>query len=123
MGRRSFSQKDRARIFAANNGVCHLCNGAITVGDAWEIEHVIAWELTRDDSDENLRPAHIKCHKIKTHTEDRPAINKAKRREAAHLGVKRPKKKLQGRGFAKTDKPKRVEKSPLPPLQLYTRMR
>lgn len=98
MARKRFSDKDRARIFADNNGVCHLCKQKIDgVREAWEIEHVIAWELTRDDSDGNLRPAHIDCHKRKTHTQDRPAINEAKRREAKHTGVKRPSSSLATR--------------------------
>lgn len=102
MPRRRFNDKDRARIFAANNGCCHICGGKIDgVREAWEIEHVIAWELTRDDSDENLRPAHIACHKIKTHKQDRPAINKAKRREAKYLGVTRPKQSIRSKDFAK----------------------
>lgn len=95
MARRRFTDKDRTRIFAANNGCCHLCKGKIDgVREAWEVEHVIAWELTRDDSDENLRPAHIHCHKTKTHKQDRPAINEAKRREAKFQGVKRPKQTI-----------------------------
>lgn len=95
MARKHFTDKDRARIFAANNGCCHLCEQKIDgVREAWEIEHVIAWELTRDDSDDNLRPAHIACHKRKTHEQDRPAINQAKRREAKHLGIKRPKGRI-----------------------------
>jgi len=93
MPRKRFTDKDRARIFAAAGGVCHICNLKIDgTSQAWEIEHVIAWELTRDDSDDNLRPAHkLVCHQTKTHKQDRPAINQAKRREAKHNGVKRPK--------------------------------
>jgi len=112
MARRRFTDKDRARIFANNNGVCHLCNQKIDgVREAWEIEHVIAWELTRDDSDGNLRPAHIVCHKRKTHEQDRLVINEAKRREAKHTGVKRTSSSL-----ATKDKraPKRLMKQ-LPP--------
>jgi len=112
MARKRFSDKDRARIFADNNGICHLCKQKIDgVREAWEIEHVIAWELTRDDSDGNLRPAHIRCHKNKTHKQDRPAINEAKRREAKHTGLSRPSSKLATR-----DKraPKRLTKA-LPP--------
>lgn len=119
MARRSFSKKDRARIFASAGGICHLCSGAITVGEAWEVEHVIAWELTRDDSDENLRPAHIKCHREKTHKQDRPAIQKAKDREAKHLGTKRPAGKLKGRGFPSPDKPERITKQLPPRRPLY----
>lgn len=112
MGRRSFSTKDRARIFAAHKGVCHLCEGAIGVGEAWEVEHVIAWELTRDDSDENLRPAHIKCHREKTHKQDRPAIRKAQNREAKHTGAKRPAGNMKGRGFPKPPPKERKQQPP-----------
>lgn len=112
MARRRFTDKDRARIFAAAKGTCHLCKQKIDgVREAWEIEHVIAWELTRDDSDENLRPAHIDCHKQKTHKQDRPAINEAKRREAKHTGIRRPSSKLATRDKSA---PKRLTKQ-LPP--------
>jgi len=121
MGRRRFTDKDRARIFAANNGCCHLCGGKIDgVREAWEIEHVIAWELTRDDSDENLKPAHVACHKDKTHKQDRPAINKAKRREAKFQGIKRPAGKMRSAPFPTTTKAaKRQPKPSLPPRQMY----
>jgi 5-methylcytosine-specific restriction endonuclease McrA len=110
MARRRFTDKDRARIFASNNGCCHLCGGKIDgVREAWEIEHVIAWELTRDDSDENLRPAHIGCHKTKTHKQDRPAINEAKRREARHQGIKRPKQSIPS-----APKPAKPAPKPMP---------
>lgn len=108
MARKRFNDKDRTRIFAANKGCCHICNEKIDgVRDPWEIEHVIAWELTRDDSDDNLRPAHIACHKLKTHGQDRPAINEANRRSAKHNGASRPSSKL-----ATKDKrePKRLTK-------------
>lgn len=116
MARKRFTDKDRARIFAANQGVCHICGDRIDgIREAWEIEHVIAWELTRDDSDDNLRPAHIVCHKRKTHNQDRPAISRAKRREARFTGVKRPKQSIPSR-----PKPeKRPAKLSLPPRQLF----
>lgn len=124
MSRRSFSQKDRARIFAASGGVCHLCKGQIQVGEAWEVEHVIAYALTRDNSDENLRPAHKKCHETKTRQQDVPAIAKAKRREANHSGAARPAGRLQSAPFAKTDKAaaraeRAAGKPPLAPKQMF----
>jgi len=120
MARKRFTVKDRARIFAANDGCCHLCGGKIDgVREAWEVEHVIAWELTRDDSDSNLRPAHKDCHKRKTHKEDRPAINQAKRREAKHNGAKQPAGQMKGRGFPPTDKPARTAKPSLPPRRMF----
>ena len=105
MARRSFSAKDRARIFAANNGVCHICVGAISVGEAWEIEHVIPWALTRDDSDGNLRPAHKKCHRESKTGKDVADIARAKRREARHTGAIKP-----TGSFPKRSKPARETK-------------
>ena len=90
MPRKRFSRKERVRLFELRNGICHLCEGKIQVGQAWHIEHLIAWELTRDDSDDNLRLAHVKCHKPKT-AEDVRAIRKADRQRAKHVGVKKPK--------------------------------
>lgn len=87
MARKRFNRNDRERILDANDRRCHICNGKINDDEGWEIEHVIPWKLTRDDRDSNLRPAHIKCHKRKTHKFDRPAINKAERMRAKHLGT------------------------------------
>lgn len=102
MSRRSFSRKDRARIFALGKGCCHLCSGKIGVGEAWEVEHLIPWAISRDDSDDNLRPAHKKCHAPKT-VEDVGVIAKLKRIEAKHNGSwPRSKAKIKSRGFAST---------------------
>lgn len=106
MARRSFSTKDRTRIFAANSGICHLCAGKISIGEAWEVEHVIPYALTRDNSDENLRPAHKRCHEVKTRQDDVPAIAKAKRREAKHTGAKQPKGQWAKRNKAPRPEPK-----------------
>ena len=78
--RKSFSKKDRARLFGLYAGQCYLCNGAIDgTREAYEIEHVIPWALTQDDSDDNLRLAHVKCHKAKTHGPERAMLNKTER--------------------------------------------
>lgn len=115
--RRSFSTKDRARIFGANRGICHICEGAISVGEAWEIEHVIPWALTRDDSDGNLRPAHKKCHRDHKTKKDVADIAEAKRREAKHLGMRKAKKApIRSAPFPKPDKTARIDKSVLAPL-------
>lgn len=100
--RKSFSKKDRARIFTANSGICHLCDGKINGAvEAWEIEHVIPYALTQDDSDDNLRPAHVKCHRVKT-ADDRQIIAKAERRRAKHDGTwVKSKAKIPSRPFPK----------------------
>ena len=92
--RHSISRKDRARLFSLYAGECYLCNGKIGPAEAWEIEHVIPWELTRDDSDDNLRLAHKKCHAAKTANDIR-AIRKADRNRDKHNGTFKP----SGRGF------------------------
>lgn len=103
MSRKKFSTRERVRIFELNKGCCHLCSQKIQVGEAWELEHVTPWELTRDDSDDNVKPAHKHCHKTKT-ADDVRAIRKADRIKAKHLGIKKPstfsakfKKRIDGR--------------------------
>lgn len=101
MSRKSFSRKDRVRLFDLHGGKCHLCDQKIKVGDAWDLEHIVPWELTRDDSDENVKPAHKSCHKIKT-ADDVAAIRKADRVRAKHMGAwPKSKAKIQSRGFPK----------------------
>jgi 5-methylcytosine-specific restriction endonuclease McrA len=103
IARRRLSTADRVRIFQASAGLCHICGGKIHVGEAWDVSHEIPLELCGADDDTNMRPAHRKCHRIRTSETDIPDIARAKRREAKHLGakVKRPwhptkKRKLNG---------------------------
>jgi 5-methylcytosine-specific restriction protein A len=101
MARKSFSRKERVRLFDLHGGACHLCQQKIKVGEAWDLEHIVPWELTRDDSDDNVKPAHKSCHKVKT-ADDVAAIRKADRIRAKHLGAwPKSKAKLQSRGFPK----------------------
>lgn len=87
--RRSRTVLQRAAIFDAHNGICHICGCKIDgTREAWELEHIVAYALTRDDSDENLAPAHVKCHRTKTDT-DVKAIAKSKRIAAKHNGAKK----------------------------------
>jgi len=93
--RRSMTPLRRARIFDAHSGTCHLCGQKIAVGEAWEAEHIIALEISGDDSDANLAPAHVACHRAKT-ADDAGRIAKARRVRAKHIGAHRPKATLPG---------------------------
>ena len=74
-----------------------MCGNKIdAVKEGYELEHVIPFAMTGDDSDTNLRPVHKICHAGKT-KDDVAAIAKAKRIQAKHLG--RPKSKWPSRPF------------------------
>lgn len=105
MARKHFSRKERVRIFDLNTGKCHLCGEKIRVGDAWDLEHVVPWSLTRDDSDDNVKPAHKSCHKEKT-ADDVAAIRKADRVRAKFIGAwPKSKNPIRSAGFRKTRQP------------------
>lgn len=115
--RRRISTRERMEIFTREKGICHLCQGAIAPGVAWDISHDIPLELGGDDHGPNLKIAHRNtCHREHTRKVDVPAIAKAKRREAAYLGAKQPSGKLQGPQFPK--KPAREPKAQLPRTQV-----
>lgn len=100
--RKRWSAKARLRIFLAHEGRCHVCRGRISVGEAWELDHVVALALGGDDEEHNLAPAHKKgCHASKTAKEDVPAIARAKRRQIQHLGASAPKRPIRSAGFQK----------------------
>jgi len=95
--RRSVSTRDRARLFAMHGGLCHICGEKIDgTREKWEVEHVIPWAYSRDDSDENRRPAHVHCHKEKT-VKDRRDIDKVERMRMKHIGAWRSKSPMQTR--------------------------
>lgn len=95
MAKRSMTPLRRARIFDAHGGVCHLCGQKIQVGEAWDVEHIVALEISGDDSDDNLAPAHRSCHRTKT-KQDAGDIAKCRRVHAKHVGAWESKTPLPG---------------------------
>jgi len=98
MTRRRLSAKARAAIFNAANGICHICDGGIQAGEAWQVEHIVPIAMGGADEPDNMRPAHDKCHKAKT-KDDMANIAKAKRIEARDKGFSRPKQSIPKRPF------------------------
>jgi 5-methylcytosine-specific restriction enzyme A len=94
---RRMSAKRRMQIWEAHNGVCHLCGAKIDGGrEKWEVEHIIALEISGDDSDANLAPAHVSCHRAKT-KQDAASIAKAKRMNQREAGIrKQPRQGFRG---------------------------
>jgi 5-methylcytosine-specific restriction endonuclease McrA len=95
---RRMSPKRRAAIFAAHEGVCHICEGKIGVGEGWEVEHCIPLEISGDDSDGNLAPSHVKCHRTKTKADARD-IAKCRRVAQKHTGARKKKGGIPYRKF------------------------
>jgi 5-methylcytosine-specific restriction protein A len=88
--RKHISTRERARLFLLHEGLCHICGNKIDgVRERWDVEHVIPFALTQDDSDENRKPAHYACHKPKT-KDDVRMIRKSDRVRAKHIGAKAP---------------------------------
>lgn len=99
--RKSFSAKDRAKVFAAHGGICYLSGVKIGSADDWQIEHVIPLALGGTNDVENLRPALTDPHKVKT-KDDVRSISKAKRIEKKQNPLTRKPSRMQSRGFDKT---------------------
>jgi len=93
--RRPLTAKARVVLFQASGGLCHICGGRIGVGEAWEVEHIVPLAQGGEDGGDNLSPAHVKCHRGKT-AKDAADTARAKRREAAHLGIKKARTPIRG---------------------------
>lgn len=87
--RKGMSPMQRLQIFEKHNGICCLCERKIQAGEKWIVEHPRALGLGGADTDENKRPAHESCRRVKDKA-DVTAIAKAKRMKARHLGIKKP---------------------------------
>jgi len=93
--RKKISQMERARIFLRNKGICHICGGKIRPAiEAWDVSHEIPIAAGGEDTDENRRAAHRKCHRKRTSYTDAPRIAKTKRQMMKNIGIKRTKKPM-----------------------------
>lgn len=99
---------------------CHLCDVPIDLAlsaapnspHAWEAEHVTRRVLSKDDGPDNIKPAHINCHAIKTRR-DIQENAKGKRLHDRHFGVTRRSKSRWAapEGFRRSWKTGRMEKA------------
>lgn len=89
--RKSLTRNKRAELFLEHSGICYLCERPINAarGEAWEVEHVEAREISGRDDWANLRPVHIVCHKPKT-AADKKVIAKSNRVRNRNLGIRKP---------------------------------
>lgn len=101
--RKRLTSKARGECFLEAKGLCHICGFKIETGQAWEVEHVIPLAIGGDDTPENRRPAHVKCHKTKT-SKDRTTISKTERMRLKHLGAWRSRTPMNWRRPALSQK-------------------
>jgi 5-methylcytosine-specific restriction endonuclease McrA len=111
--------KVRQRIFDRDNR-CHLCGCEIQTAQKWDLDHVKALINGGENREANLRPAHRKCHKVKTALDVAEKATVAAIRQK-HIGARpAPAKPLRSAGFPQTEKAAaRQTKTPLPPRRLY----
>ena len=64
--RGSMTSQRVARIFAKNDGRCHVCGRKLGPADDYEIDHKTALSRGGTDDDGNLAPICEGCHIIKT---------------------------------------------------------
>lgn len=115
--RLEFSRKVRAAIIARANGHCEGCGAVLKPGEG-EADHILPSELGGKAEPANGQWLCKVCHKAKT-ADDVRRIRKADRQRDKATGAKRPKKKMQSKGFAKSEKAKGSKKTSLPPRRLY----
>jgi 5-methylcytosine-specific restriction protein A len=122
MARKEFSKavKVAATKRATRDGVTY-CDGCGLPAKRWHYDHDNPDGLTGKPTLENCKLLCLPCHAKKT-AEDVAAIAQAKRREAAHLGVRdeptmetRPREKAKPQNNASRP----LEKTSLPPKPIY----
>jgi 5-methylcytosine-specific restriction endonuclease McrA len=92
--------KVRRRIFDRDNR-CHLCEQEIQTGQKWDLDHVIALINGGENRENNLRPAHTKCHKDKT-AQDVAEKAKVAAVRQKHIGATvAPRRPIQSAPFPK----------------------
>ncbi len=85
--RREFPTKVKAAAFARADGHCEGCLGWLYIGK-FHYDHRIPDALGGEPTLDNCVVLCVACHGEKTAKHDVPAIAKAKRREAKHIGAK-----------------------------------
>jgi len=89
MSRTEFSAKVRKAAWARCEGRCEGCTAKLFPGK-FQYDHDRADGLGGEPTLENCKVLCAACHYEKTHTVDRPIMQKADNIRAKHLGIKRP---------------------------------
>ena len=81
-------RKVRAQVLERDRGICHVCGEP----GSDQVDHLVPWHLTHDDSPDNLAPIHSEpCHRVKTQQEAaaaRRALGTQARPPEGHPGLR-----------------------------------
>lgn len=123
MPRKNFPAKVRETIFKRAAGHCEKCKAALKKSEG-EIDHILPDALTGKPEAANGMLLCRVCHRAKTN-KDIKKISKANRQKKKDNGTLKPKGQIKSRGFAKSPKPKKIDKAAIDalanikPKQLY----
>ena len=109
------SKARRARIFVQHGGICGISGRKIGPDDEWHVEHRIPWAISFDDSDENLYPALVEPHKVKTIKDVRDAAKCKRAGGETGQWARRQKRGhglIQSRGFDKNGPKQKIPSRP-----------
>lgn len=116
MTRLEFSAKVKDQAAQRAGGKCQLC-GLPFAGKAMAFDHILPDALGGKPTLANCQVLCVPCHTAKTAKEDVPRIRKADRQRRAHSGIKASKSPpIKSAGFAKAEKPRKIDRSALPEL-------
>jgi 5-methylcytosine-specific restriction protein A len=110
--RKTFTAAARQRVLTRHNRKCAMCQVEITPATGCEYDHHIPLSIGGDDTEANLRPVCVRCHRLKT-AADITRAAKTKRQEDKALTKPAARRPIKSRGFSEP-RPKK-EKTPLPP--------
>jgi hypothetical protein len=102
--RREFPAKVKLAAWTRCNGNCDGCGRKI-VGLP-EYDHDKPDGLGGEPTLENCKVLCGMCHRIKTHGHDMPIMQSADNQKKSAANIKRPRKKIQSRPFARSDRRK-----------------
>lgn len=105
----------RLRILRRAESKCYLTGILIADGQAFDLEHVKPLEEGGEHRESNLRPVLRLPHELKTAAERKRAAKADRIAKRAH-GLAPARKKIESRGFDKAERPRKIDKSALPPL-------
>ena len=100
--RGKLNRSKRVRVFLANDGKCWICGLRIKDGEKYEIDHRDALILGGADSDDNLAPAHIKCHRGKSDADLSARSKRDRIIDRGYVGPEKRKSSLSSSRYRKT---------------------